>query len=102
LERGLQLTNEIFNALESAGYPVTLAPPGQRWSRGAVDPRAVQTARQNNYYPSLWSPSRPTIVHVNEEVVGLSLVELSESAVLRYVNGKYVRDSDYIASKRSN
>jgi hypothetical protein len=101
LDRGLRLANDLFNALEMAGYPVTLAPPGQRWSRGAIDPREVQTPRQNAYYPSLWSPSRPTVVYAGEDLVGLSLVELSESVLLRHVNGKYVREADYVPPKRS-
>jgi hypothetical protein len=101
LDRGLKLANDLFNALETAGYPVTLASPGQRWSRGHVDPRAVQTPKQNDYYPTLWCPSRPTVVHVGADLVGLALIEISESIVLRYVNGKYVRDADYVAPKRS-
>jgi hypothetical protein len=101
LGRGLQLANDLFNALESAGYVVTLAPPDQRWSRGSVDPRAEPTPRRNDYYPRLWGPSRPTVVHVESDVVGLSLVEISESAVLRHVNGKYIREADYVAPKRS-
>jgi hypothetical protein len=101
LDRGLKLANDLFNALETAGYPVTLAPPGQRWSRGTVDPRAVQTPKQNYYYPTLWSPSRPTVVHVDADIVGLALIEISESVVLRRVNGKYVREADYEPRKRS-
>ncbi len=101
LDRGLKLANDLFNALETAGYVVTLAPPDQRWCRGSVDPRAEPTPRRNDYYPRLWGPSRPTVVHVGEHVVGLSLVEISESVVLRHVNGKYIRDADYVAPKRS-
>jgi len=101
LDRGLKLANDLFNALETAGYPVTLAPPGQRWSRGTVDPRAVQTPKQNDYYPTLWCPSRPTVVHVDADIVGLALIEISESVVLRHVNGKYVREADYVPPKRS-
>jgi hypothetical protein len=101
LDRGLKLANDLFNALESAGYAVTLAPPGQRWSRATVDPRAVPTPKQNDHHPTLWSPSRPTVVHVDADVVGLALIEISESVVLRHVNGKYVREADYVPPKRS-
>jgi hypothetical protein len=101
LDRGLKLANDLFNALETAGYPVTLAPPGQRWSRGTVDPRAVPTPKQNDYYTTLWSPNRPTVVHVDADIVGLALIEISESVVLRHVNGKYIREADYVPPKRS-
>jgi hypothetical protein len=101
LERGLELANDVFNALESTGYRVMLAPHGEGLGRGYVDPHVVPKPRQNEFYPTLWSPSLPTVAYVDTIAIGLSIVEMCEPVLLRYVNGKYVRESDYVVPKRS-
>ena len=46
-------------------------------------------------YSHLWSPQRPTVVYLGSIAFGLAAIEMSESTVLCYINGKYVRDSDH-------
>jgi hypothetical protein len=33
--------------------------------------------------------------------IGLAVIEMSESVLMRYVNGKYIRDADYVPPKSS-
>lgn len=39
------------------------------------------------------------MVYVGTVAIGLSIVEMSESVAMRYANGKYVRESEYIAPR---
>ena len=94
LIRALALANELFNALDAAGYPVTLGYHGQGLFRSSIDENEVPSKTPHDRYPSLWTPSRPTLVHVGEVSIGLALVELSESVLMRYVNGRYIREAD--------
>lgn len=93
LEKALQFANDLFNALESAGHRVTL--PSNGAHRGEIDldeqPRKRQPA-----YPAPWSPWSSTAVYIGTLPIALSVVEMSESVLMRYVKGKYIRDSDYV------
>jgi hypothetical protein len=100
LDKALTLANEIFNALESTGFKVAIAHSGEPFGRRQVDQHEIPQKRQD-YYRSLWSPGRPTVVYVGSVAIGLALVEMSESVLMRYVRGKYIRDSDYIPPKPS-
>jgi hypothetical protein len=101
LDKALLLTNDIFNALESAGYRVAVAHQGEAFRRPEIDEHELPRKRQDQYYRSLWSPSRPTVVYVGTIAIGLALVEMCESVLMRYTQGKYVRDSDYLTPKSS-
>lgn len=101
LDQALALANELFNGLESAGYRVTVAHSGEPFRRDQIDEHEVPKKRQDYYSSPLWSPSRPTVVYVGTVAIGLALVEMSESVLMRYVRGKYIRDSDYIPPKPS-
>jgi hypothetical protein len=101
LDRALALANELFNAIESAGSRVTVAHSGEPFRRDQIDEHEVPKKRQDYYSSPLWSPSRPTVVYVGTVAIGLALVEMSESVLMRYVRGKYIRDSDYIPPKPS-
>lgn len=57
--------------------------------------------RQDYYHSILWRPRRPTIVYVGTVAIGLALVEMSESVLIRYVRGTYMRDADYTPPKPS-
>lgn len=51
--------------------------------------------REDPYgYSRLWSPYRPTVVYVDSVVFGLAIIEMTESVEMRYVNGKYIRESE--------
>lgn len=52
-------------------------------------------------YNRLWSPYRPTVVYVGTIAIGLAVIEMSESVEMRYVNGKYIRESEYVPPRTS-
>jgi hypothetical protein len=96
LEKALQLANYLFNALESVGHRVVLAPAHAKFSHEPVEEREVVTKARGRWeYSGLWTPFRPTIVYIGTVAIGLAIVEMSENVTLRYVNGKYVRESEY-------
>ncbi|HEU4960197.1 MAG TPA: hypothetical protein VFT56_07290 [Sphingomonas sp.] len=101
LDKALDLANDLFNALESVGYRVAIAPADSKLRRITIDEREKPTSKRDPYYHSgPWSPYRPTVVYLGSVAIGLAIVEMSEQVTLRYVNGKYIRESDYIPPKR--
>lgn len=101
LDKALAFANDLFNALDSVGYRVVLAPQGEEFRRGQIDELEEPRKRQDYYHSSLWSPYRPTVVYVGTVAIGLAVVEMSEEVLMRYVNGKYIRDADYVPPKNS-
>ena len=103
LDKALAFASDLFNAFESAGHRVVLAPPGEQWRRSEVEEHEQPKKRQHDpyYYNNLWSPQRPTVVYVGTVAIGLCIVEMSEAVLMRYVNGKYIRDADYVPPKAS-
>jgi len=97
LDKALLFANDLFNALESAGHRVTF--PSNGAHRGEID-RYEQPRKQQPGYPTLWSPWNSTAVYIGTLPVALSVVEMSESVRMRYVNGKYIRDSDHVPPRR--
>lgn len=101
LDKALDLANDLFNAFESVGHRVVIAPPDEHLRGITLDEREVRGKQRNPYYHSgLWSPNRPTVVYIGSVAVGLSVVEMSEDVLMRYVNGKYIRDADYVQPVR--
>lgn len=102
LDRALAFANDLFNAFESRGHRVLISSSAEDFTRVAID-KHEQSAkmRHPNYYDHLWSPQRPTVVYVGSAAFGLSIIEMSENVELRFINGKYIRESDYKASKVS-
>lgn len=103
LKAALDLANDLFNALEAAGHRVALAPYNSDLRRIAIEERepvGKPRAHWEYPYPGFWSPDRPTVVFVGTVAIGLQIVEMSENVTLRYVRGKYIRDSDYVPPKR--
>ena len=98
LDKALAFANELFLALETAGHHVVLSPNRAEFRRERVDEHEVP--RKNDYESNLWVPDRQTVVYIGAVPVGLSVIELSEWAQARYMDGKYVRASDYQAPKR--
>jgi hypothetical protein len=97
LDKALSLANDLFNAFESAGHRVMLASAEANLRRERIDERETATASRNYWEENrLWSPYRPTVVYLGTVAFGLSIVEMSENVTLRYLNGKYVRESDYV------
>jgi len=102
LRHALLFANTLFLALETKGYHVGIF-GGQDGSlrRPPIDPlNGVRHKSQHNPHYGLWAPGRLTVVHVNGQMMGLSIVEIAETVVMRYVgNGVYVRDADYVAPR---
>ncbi len=97
--RGPEFANALFNALEAAGHRVALAHRGAQLFRPMIEENEVPKKRIGELYPPLWSPCEPTVVYVDEVPVGLSIVELSEAVLMRWVNGGFIRDSEYAPPK---
>ncbi|MBV9147011.1 MAG: hypothetical protein JO065_13920 [Acidobacteria bacterium] len=98
LDKALAFTNDLFNALESAGRRVLISSPAEKFTRARIDAHEqLPKARQDrdSHYDTVWSPQRPTVVYIGSVAFGLAVIEMSEKVELRYVNGKYVRESDY-------
>lgn len=102
LDKALDFANDLFNAFESVGHRVVIAPSGERLRRATIDEREVRDKQRNPYYHSgPWSPHRPTVVYVGTVAIGLAIVEMSEEVLLRYVRGQYIREADYIPPRPS-
>jgi len=100
LDKALSFANQFFLALEERGHRVVLTPHGEHLRREAVDER--ENPGKSRYFNNLWSPARETVVYVGTVAIGLTIIELSEEVEVRYVNGEYVREKDYVPPKRSN
>jgi hypothetical protein len=101
LDKALDLANDLFNALDSVGHRVVLAPKDAQLRRDRIDERGeAAKPRESWQYSGLWSPYRPTVVFVGTVAIGLAVIETSEEVTMRYINGKYVRESDYHPTHR--
>jgi hypothetical protein len=102
LDKALGFANDLFNALESAGHRVVLAPSDEPLRRANIEEREAPTERRDPYgYSGRWAPTRPTLVYVGTVAIGLRVLETSEAVVLRYVKGRYIRDADYAPPRRA-
>lgn len=100
LDVALGLANDLFNALQSVGHRVVIASSDSQLRRARIEEREALSSERNYYHHNgLWSPQRPTVVYVGTVAIGLAIVEMSAEVLLRYVNGKYIRDADYIAPR---
>tara|TARA_R110000787_G_scaffold63679_11_gene144039 strand:- start:130976 stop:132229 length:1254 start_codon:yes stop_codon:yes gene_type:complete len=102
LSKSLAFANDLFNALETAGHRVMLAPSHINFRRHHIDEHEQSVEQKRDFYSRLWAPCRPTIVYIGEVAFGITIVEMSEKVLLRYVRGKYVRDADYVPPKRQS
>lgn len=101
LGHALVFANELFSELEERGHRVVIAPHGQYLHRARIEEREHPPKREQGYHhQDFWSPLRCTVVYIGTVAIGLTIVEMSESAQARYVNGEYVRESEYVAPKR--
>lgn len=100
LDKALEFANDLFNAFESVGHRVVIAPESERLSRGTIDEREDRKKKRNGYYyTNLWTPWRPTVVYIGSVPIGLIIIEMTEEVLLRYVGGRYVREADYVPPK---
>ncbi len=105
LDKALAFANALFNALESNGHRVRFAPSNKLFHRPHIDEheRVLKATIQEHPYNNrhLWSPSTPTLVYVGTVSFGLAIIEMMEAVLMRYVNGKYIRESEYKPPKAS-
>lgn len=93
LTKALGFANQLFMALEAYDHRVTLAPSGEFFQRRAVEYREDSKAYAG--YNEVWSPARPTVVYIGTVAIGLTVIEMAEHVAARYVDGKYIRESEY-------
>jgi hypothetical protein len=105
LDKALAFANDLFNAFESAGHRVCFAPSSEPFRRPRIDAHEAISKSKSQEYPynnsHLWAPSRPTVVYVGTVPFGLAIIEMTEAVLMRYLNGKYIRESDYRPPKIS-
>src|ERR1700735_1456081 len=100
LERALSFADTLFWHFEDCGHRVVIAPEHEHFGRAAVDEHEIPK-RSNGYDDSrhLWSPGRPTVVYIGTVAIGLSIIELSELADAKNINGGYERLEPSIAQR---
>ncbi len=105
LDKAFAFANALFNALESNGHRVRFAPSNELFHRPHIDEHEKvlkATSQEHSYNNShLWSPSTPTVVYVGTVSFGLAIIEMTEAVLMRYVNRKYIRESEYKSPKTS-
>lgn len=94
LERGLSITSQFYLMLEDAGNRVRIAPDNQRIHRADVDER--ENTKPHRHYSDIWSPYRPTVVYIQDVMIGLTVFEISEEVEVGYLNGEYIPIATYL------
>lgn len=104
LEKALAFANNLFNALETKGHHVRFALSNEQFRRPHIDEHEKNSKSANQGYAynnsHLWQPSRPTVVYVGAIPFGMAVIEMTEAVLMRYVNGKYIHDSEYTPPKQ--
>ncbi|MEM9635594.1 MAG: hypothetical protein AAGA50_30000 [Pseudomonadota bacterium] len=95
LEKGLDLANELLMAFEAAGHHVSISQASSNYRRASIDERLVRKTERKAYrLYGPWSPMRPTIVSLGRISFGISIIEMTEETLLRYVRGDYYPESE--------
>jgi len=97
LDLALTFANALFKQLEQQGHRVTLASLGEQIHCPPIETR--DKPDRTNPYIDLWSPSRRTVAYVKGTAIGIAIFELNESTRVRYFNGTYVKEEDFVAPK---
>lgn len=92
LGEAIAAANALFLALMANGHQVTFMSPQSQPRRQEVDVREQPGGRQ--FHKSYWGPDRPTVVHIGEVAIGLTLFEMVEEVETVYANGKYLAVRD--------
>lgn len=98
LDKAIAFANELFLALEAYDHRVVIAPNSEQFHRTDIDER--ENPGKGQHHSDLWSPMRPTVVYIGTVAIGLTVIEMSEAAEARYVNGEYVRLTEYVPKRR--
>jgi len=89
LKAALSFAKVFFSQLEKSGYQIAIANHSEGFSRVPLEGSQMPTGRHDGN--NLWRPLRPTVVYVGTVAIGITIVEMSEFAEARYVDGEYVR-----------
>lgn len=100
LNRALEFANELFLEFEERGHHVVLDNMGYSFHREKYELREEPSKHPDYYYDRLWGPYRCTVVYIGSVAIGLAIFETMEEVEARYVNGKYVREDEYVPSRR--
>ncbi|MCA3121415.1 MAG: hypothetical protein ING90_02120 [Rhodocyclaceae bacterium] len=98
LDRALSFASDLYNAIESRGYRVVLAPAEEDFRRPLISEKEhpPKKSRENPYLGNtLWHPYRPTVAYVGSVPIGLAVIEMTETVVIRHINGRRIRESEY-------
>jgi hypothetical protein len=100
LDAVLDATQALFDACVRRGHHVGIAGSGLQMRRTDID--LLEKPSSRHYHRAVWSPERPTLVHVGGVAIGLTVFEMTEEVEVVYVNGKYlpVRDLSYLQLRR--
>jgi hypothetical protein len=95
LGKCLRFSNALFNALESDGHQVTIAPTYEPFIRIPIGNKEHYAAEAlGDKLP--WSPLRPTVSYIFGVPIGLAVVEMSKKVEMRYVgSGRFIPKKDY-------
>ena len=94
LERGFSVASQLYLLLEDAGHHIRIAPRDQRIYRAEVEER--EDTKANRHYWGLWQPDRPTIVYIQDVIIGLTIFEISEVIEVGYLDGKFIPIATYL------
>lgn len=100
LDAVLDATQVLFDACVRRGHHVGIAAGGSQMHR--TDVEVLEKPSSRHYHRAVWSPERPTLVHVGGVAIGLTVFEMTEDVEVVYVNGKYlpVRDLSDLQLRR--
>lgn len=105
LPRALLIANQLYLALDGAGYELRIAATEEKLHRIHIDERETERKdRKYGRYQSgqIWSPDRPTVFQIGAVPIGISITEMTERVTMRYLNGSYHRtDSKIIRSAKA-
>ena len=98
LDNAIAFAHQLFLALEARDHRVVIAASSEQFHRADVDER--ENPEKGHHHSDLWSPMRCTVVYIGTVAIGLTVIEMSEKAEARYLNGEYVRLADYVTKRR--
>ncbi len=90
LDTTLEVANQLYLALEDMDHRIALVPTYPNYRRAEAEERENPKIQRDPSYTNTWSPCRCTVVYVGTVAIGITLIEISESIEVRYVNGDYL------------